>query len=71
MGEILSGINTLNEKEILAVINPPMSERKRDVFVSQGQTALPSQAAWRMGLPIGKQIPTGISLSFDFFKFLN
>jgi len=54
----------MTDRDILAVINPPASERERTALVAAGNTILPSQSAWRMQTPIGKKIASGVRANF-------
>jgi len=47
LGTCGSGVAGMTDKDILAVINPPASERDRTALVAAGNTILPSQNAWR------------------------
>jgi hypothetical protein len=67
MGEIgpiigVCGANSpgMTPNEILAVINPPASDRDRSALVAQGNTVMPGQAAWRMATPVGKRLESGV-----------
>lgn len=42
-----SGAAGMSDRDIMAVISPPASDRDRSALVSASSTNLPSQAAWR------------------------
>jgi hypothetical protein len=42
-----SGVAGMSDRDILAVISPPASERDRSALVAATSTKLPPQAAWR------------------------
>jgi len=42
-----SGAAGMSDRDIMAVISPPPSDRDRSAVVAASSTKLPSQAAWR------------------------
>eukprot|EP01036_Dinobryon_divergens_P026494 gene26494-35157_t len=59
-----SGVAGMSDRDIMAVISPPASERDRSALVAASSTKLPPQAAWRMSNPIGRKLDSGVKANF-------